>query len=246
MPKKTGILDKLKKLKIRVNIKKHKKKTSKKLAPPPPPPKLIPRGYKIVERYPLYEPFVHVAIGQNPKTGEYKYFLDELQLDTLERAIYNRILDILLAEIEPPKEEVKDPRKFFAEEAKKIVDKYRISLGWLPEVSWYKILYHAEKDLVGFGPIDALMRDPNIEDISCDGVNKPVYVWHRKYESIETNLKFSSDEELDNLVVKLVHMAGKHVSSAFPIVDASLPGKHRLAVCYRREVTPFGTAFTIR
>jgi len=77
-------------------------------------------------------------------------------------------------------------------------------------------------------------------------VNKPVYVWHRKYESIETNLKFSSDEELDNLVVKLVHMAGKHVSSAFPIVDASLPGKHRLAVCYRREVTPFGTAFTIR
>jgi len=246
MPKKTGILTKLKKLKIKVNVKKHKKKKSKKLAPPPPPPKLIPRGYKIVERYPLYEPFVHVAIGQNPKTGEYKYFLDELQLDTLERAIYNRILDILLAEIEPPREEVKDSRKFFAEEAKKIVDKYRISLGWLPEVSWYKILYHAEKDLVGFGPIDALMRDPNIEDISCDGVNKPVYVWHRKYESIETNLKFSTDEELDNLVVKLVHMAGKHVSSAFPIVDASLPGKHRLAVCYRREVTPFGTAFTIR
>jgi len=90
------------------------------------------------------------------------------------------------------------------------------------------------------------MRDPNIEDISCDGVNKLVYVWHRKYESIETSLKFSSDEELDNLVVKLVPMAGKHVSSAFPIVDASLLGKHRLAVCYRREVTPFGTAFTIR
>ena len=41
-------------------------------------------------------------------------------------------------------------------------------------------------------------------------------------------------------------MGGKHVSSAFPIVDASLPGKHRLAVAYRREITPFGTAFTIR
>jgi flagellar protein FlaI len=90
------------------------------------------------------------------------------------------------------------------------------------------------------------MRDPNIEDISCDGVNKPVYVWHRNYESIETNVEFENDEELDNIVVKLVHMAGKHVSSAFPVVDASLPGKHRLAVCYRREVTPFGTAFTIR
>jgi flagellar protein FlaI len=90
------------------------------------------------------------------------------------------------------------------------------------------------------------MRDANIEDISCDGVTRPVYIWHRNYESIETNIQFGTDEELDNMVVKLVHMAGKHVSSAFPIVDASLPGKHRLAVCYRREVTPFGTAFTIR
>jgi len=234
-------LAKLKKVRVRFKFGAHEK-----AAIQPPPPKPVPRGYKILEKYPLYEPFAHVAVAQNPKTGEYKYILDELQLDPLERGVYNRILDILLAEIESPKQEILDPRRFFAEEAKKIVDKYRISLGWLPDVSWYKILYHAERDLVGFGRIDALMRDPNIEDISCDGVNRSVYIWHRNFESIETNIEFQNDDELDNMVVKLVHMAGKHVSSAFPIVDASLPGKHRLAVCYRREVTPFGTAFTIR
>jgi len=234
-------LTKLKKVRVKLDLKKREQ-----VAIPPPPPKPVPRGFKVMDKYPLYEPFAHVAIVQNPKVGEYKYILDELQLDPLERSVYNRILEILLAEIESPKEEILDPRKFFAEEAKKIVDKYRISLGWLPDVSWYKILYHAERDLVGFGRIDPLMRDPNIEDISCDGVNRSVYIWHRNYESIETNLQFENDEELDNIVVKLVHMAGKHVSSAFPIVDASLPGKHRLAVCYRREVTPFGTAFTIR
>jgi len=238
---KQGFLAKLKKVRISFNAKKRQQATI-----PPPPPKPIPRGLKVIDKYPLYEPFAHVAIVQNPKTGEFKYVLDELQLDPLERSVYNRILEILLAEIESPKTEILDPRRFFAEEAKKIVDKYRISLGWLPDVSWYKILYHAERDLVGYGRIDPLMRDPNIEDISCDGVSKPVYVWHRNYESIETNLEFENDEELDNVVVKLVHMAGKHVSSAFPIVDASLPGKHRLSVCYRREVTPFGTAFTIR
>jgi flagellar protein FlaI len=235
-------LKKLKKIKINIRF----KKKEKELPIPPPPPKPIPRGLKVVDKYPLYEPFSHVVIVQDPKTGEYKYILDELQLDPLERGVYDRILEILLAEIQSPKEEIADPRKFFAEEAKKIVDKYRISLGWLPDVSWYKILYHAERDLVGFGKIDPLMRDPNIEDVSCDGVMKPVYVWHRNYESIETNLKFPTDEVLDNTVVKLVHMAGKHVSTAFPIVDASLPGKHRLAVAYRREITPFGTAFTIR
>jgi flagellar protein FlaI len=213
---------------------------------PTPPPKPLPRGYKVVDGYSLYEPFVHVAIAQSLATGEFKYILDELQLDALEKGIYNQIQEILLAEIRSPKEEIKNPREFFDVEAKKIIDKYRISLGWLPDVSWAKILYHAERDLVGYGRIDPLMRDPNIEDISCDGVKKPVYVWHRKYENLETNLLFEEDEELDNTVVKLVHMSGKHVSTAFPIVDASLPGKDRLAVCYRREVTPFGTAFTIR
>ncbi len=235
-------LKNLKKIKINIRFKKREQQ----LPLPPAPPKPIPKGLKVMDKYPLYEPFSHVVIIQNPKTGEHKYILDELQLDPLERGVYTRILEILLAEIESPKEEIADPRKFFAEEAKKIVDKYRISLGWLPDVSWYKILYHAERDLVGFGKIDPLMRDPNIEDISCDGVSKSVYIWHRNYESLETNLQFDSDEVLDNMVVKLVHMAGKHVSTAFPIVDASLPGKHRLAVCYRREITPFGTAFTIR
>ena len=232
----------------RFNLPKIKFNLKKKIPEPeiPSVTKTLPKGVKIADKYPLYEPFSQVVIIQDPKTGEFKYVLDELQLDTMERGIYNRILEMLLAEIQSPKETISDPRKFFAQEAKKIVDKYRISLGWLPDVSWYKILYHAERDLVGFGKIDSLMRDPNIEDISCDGVSKSVYIWHRTFESIETNVKFDNDEDLDNLVGKLVHMAGKHVSSAFPIVDASLPGKHRLAVAYRREITPFGTAFTIR
>jgi len=109
-----GSLAKLKKIRIKINVGKKEQ-----VAIPPPPPKPVPRGFKVVEKYPLYEPFAHVAIAQSPKTGEYKYILDELQLDPLERSVYNRILDILLAEIESPKQEIADPRKFFAEEAKK-------------------------------------------------------------------------------------------------------------------------------
>jgi len=245
--KATNCTTKIKNIKPpKINIKLNSTKKQKPEPDTPTTPKILPKGVKIIDKYPLYEPFAQVVIVQDPKTGEHKYILDELQLDPIERGIYQRIQEILLAEIQSPKEEIADPRKFFAQEARKIVNKYRISLGWLPDVSWYKILYYAQRDLVGFGKIDSLMRDPNIEDISCDGVNKPVYIWHRTFESIETNLQFDSDEDLDNLVVKLVHMSGKHVSSAFPIVDASLPGKHRLAVAYRREITPFGTAFTIR
>jgi flagellar protein FlaI len=52
--------------------------------------------------------------------------------------------------------------------------------------------------------------------------------------------------KVDPLMHEMVHKARKHVSLAYPIVDATLPGKHRLAVTYGKEVTPSGTSFTIR
>jgi len=94
-------LKKLKLKKISFSFRKKKKKQMHIPTAPPPP---IPKGLKIIEKYPLYEPFSHVVIVQNPKTGEFNYILDELQLDPLERGVYNRILDILLAEIESQKE----------------------------------------------------------------------------------------------------------------------------------------------
>jgi len=65
----------------------------------PSPSKSLPKGLKVIEKYPLYEPFAQVVIIQDPKTGESKYILDELQLDSMERGIYNRILEMLLAEM---------------------------------------------------------------------------------------------------------------------------------------------------
>lgn len=204
-----------------------------------------PPGFREVESYHLYEPWARARILQNPETGETLYWIDEIPMSAMERNIYSRIMDILYWELRPPPMGV-DPTEYFRREARRIVIRYRLRLGRTPGVSWAKILYYVERDTIGFGPIDPLMRDPNIEDISCDGVGRRIYVWHRRYEYIPTNLVFNSEEELDALIVKLVHMAGKHVSVAFPIVDAILPGGHRLAVTYRKEVSTSGSTFTIR
>jgi flagellar protein FlaI len=100
-----------------------------------------------------------------------------------------------------------------------------------------KIVYYIIRDYVGYGKIEVLMNDPKIEDVSCDGVAKPVYVWHRKYESLPSNLTIIDKELFNNFIIKLAHFSGKHVSSAFPIVDAMLPGRHRLAATYGEEIS---------
>ena len=207
--------------------------------------KPMPKNYEVMEKYSLTPPFAYAVITQEPSQKLPYYFVDELELSTKELQLYNNILSVLQTELRAPREDV-DPKKYFADQARLIAERYKLTQGKSVQVSWAKILYYAERDLVGFGGIDALMRDPNIEDISVDGTGKSVFVYHRKYESIETNLSFPNEQKLDDSIVRLVHMSGKHVSTAFPIVDATLPGGHRLAATFRKEVSPQGSTLTIR
>ena len=205
----------------------------------------LPPLIEEVIRYPLLEPFVYVVIARDVTTGGYMYLVDELRLNEEEIGIYNTLMDTLQFELKVPRSEV-DPKAYFETSAKAIIDKYRISMGRMKNVAWSKILYYVERDMVGFGPLDPLMRDPAIEDISVNGVGKPVYVFHSKFESMPTNIVFEREQDLNDLIVRLVHISGKHISTAFPLVDATLPGRHRLMATYMKEVTPSGSTLTIR
>jgi len=109
-----------------------------------------------------------------------------------------------------------------------------------------KYQYYIARDFLGFGKIDGIMRDENIEDVSCDGTNTPVFIWHRKYESIPSNIVFETSQELENFVFKLAYLCGRHISIAQPILDGTLPDGSRAQVTYGTEVTPKGSTFTIR
>src|SRR5207302_1669604 len=81
------------------------------------------------------------------------------------------------------------------------------------------------------------IRDPWIEDISCNGYGIPIYIWHRKYESIPTNVIFQTAEELDKFILKLSYMSGRAISIAQPVLDATLPDGSRIQMTYEKEVT---------
>ena len=202
----------------------------------------VPPSWKEVERYALNAPYAYAVIAADPVSTTKKYFLDEVNLTPREGQIYTYILATLESELTVPRGEI-DPKSYFRDQAKRIVLKYGIKAS---QLAWPKILYFAERDLVGFGILDGLMRDANIEDISADGLKKPIFVYQRKYESIETNISFTEDQPLDNIISRLAHMSGKHISTAFPIVQGTLPGRHRLSATFRREVSPYGGTFTIR
>ena len=202
------------------------------------------RGH-LLASYPLYEPWAYAFIVEDPKTGKIVYNVEEVSMNETELKTYKEIIDYITWELEPP-EEITDAREYLMKYARKAIRLFQIRLGRTPGLSWAKISYYVERDLLGYGLLDPIFRDPNVEDISCNGVGIPVYVWHRKYESLPTNIVFNSEKELDEYILKLAHMAGKHISVAYPILDAILPGGHRVAATFRKEVSTKGSTFTIR
>ncbi|MEM1612954.1 MAG: type II/IV secretion system ATPase subunit [Desulfurococcaceae archaeon] len=205
---------------------------------------MIP-GYQVIESYPVYEPFAYINIVEDPN-GRLIYEIQEISLTPEEEKIYSEIRDHLVWELKPVKSLDVDVANEIKKSARRIIREFQIRFTRTPSLSWSKIMYYVERNIIGFAMLDPVFRDRFIEDISCNGPRKPVYVWHRKYESVPTNIEFKSEEELDEYILKLAHMAGKHISVAYPILDAILPGGHRLAATFRKEVSTSGSTFTIR
>ncbi|MGY5147636.1 MAG: type II/IV secretion system ATPase subunit [Candidatus Nitrosopumilus sp. bin_7KS] len=202
-----------------------------------------PKGSKLLEKYPLKTPFSYVNILQDLETGSVSYQVDETKLNQSEQIVYNQLYRLIEENLDSPENIEKDFG--FISFVNKILKENEKLFDEQSLASLEKVKYYLEKEIDGFGNIDPMMNDPNIEDVSCSGINTPIYVWHRKYDSIPCNVTFESDK-LNSFVSRIVFRAGKHISSAYPISDLSLQGNHRISVLYQKEVTPKGTSFTIR
>lgn len=114
-----------------------------------------------------------------------------------------------------------------------------------PEHRMPVLYYFLTRNFYGYGRIDPLMRDPALEDISCNGPGIPVYVYHRIYGSIPTNITFQS-EEMNRFVLRLAQKADKQISFSTPLVDAHLPNGSRIQLTFSDVVSTRGSSFTIR
>ncbi|MDX1604453.1 MAG: type II/IV secretion system ATPase subunit, partial [Salinimicrobium sediminis] len=148
-------------------------------------------------------------------------------------------LNVSLSEIQTKK----DAERRLKKKIIQLIKKYKLEIK---TKNLSKITYYAIRDFIYLGKIEPLMRDHMVEEISCDGTNIPLYIWHREYESIPTNVIFSTDKDLNNFARKISYVCGKHVSMANPIIDASLPDGSRINLTLGHEITKRGSTFTIR
>jgi flagellar protein FlaI len=209
-----------------------------------PIPEIKDPSLKQVEIMPIEKPYSYVRILFNNLYNEYLYEIIEPPLNVAEQKLFDTIKARIIDLINYKEFENENQRKRYLID---LMDQVLENLGEsITNETKSKYIYYLNRDFVGYGPLQVPMIDPEVEDISCDGVNIPIYIYHRKYESIRSNLKFENDEKLDKFVVWIVQKSGRHISIANPMVDATLPDGSRLQATLGKYVTKRGSSFTIR
>ena len=103
-----------------------------------------------------------------------------------------------------------------------------VSSGDIPPQYRETIIDSALAELVGYGPLELLLSDPDISDIMVNGSHLTFV--ERGGEIIETDLKFEDDKHLMRIINRILHPIGRRVDFDNPTADARLPDGSRVNV----------------
>ncbi|HLC31083.1 MAG TPA: type II/IV secretion system ATPase subunit [Candidatus Nanoarchaeia archaeon] len=197
-------------------------------------------------RYMLVPPYASAHIYWNKELGELVYDLEEPTLQDFEKAALDKLEEALLEIINinvVVDKTLEATTSYIDKTARLLIDELNLKIG---SDTYTKLFYYLFRDFVGMNETDPILRDYFIEDIECNGVDTPVYVIHRVYRNLKTNIVFKDVEKLGSFVEKLAQRCGRYVSYAQPLLDGTLPDGSRVNATYTKDVTSRGPTFTIR
>ncbi|MFO7794388.1 MAG: type II/IV secretion system ATPase subunit [Candidatus Nanohaloarchaea archaeon] len=186
-------------------------------------------------------------IKWDEQKGELIYNIIEPDLTPRTEAVLEKIQDIMERSFDITLDDLEagEADDYLAEKIDMIVDKYDISLT---DDQREIVRYYTKRDFAGLGKLEPLMRDTEVEDISCDGIDIPVFAYHRnpRYGSLKTSIEWDDSEELDKFVMKMAQRCGKSISVSSPLLDGSLPDGSRVQATLATDIARKGSNFTIR
>ena len=202
--------------------------------------------YPLIPKKPKHGEKVFASAFIHWNGNEYIYEVIEPKIGEYVKNVIKKIKEFIVDKIDVNFAEIKrnEAIKYLSE----LFDKSFSFLKIEKSINYDIIKYYIFRDFIGLEKIEPLMNDDNLEDISCDGVNIPIYVYHRnpRIGSIKTNIVFKTNEELDAFVHQLAERCGKSISVAKPLVDGILPDGSRVQVTLSSDIARRGSNFTIR
>ena len=164
-------------------------------------------NHEEIERLWVNKPYAYVSILRRDGEDKLRYRVHEPHLSEFEEYVREDLVKILRNSLMYQDLEDGDDREaLFEEKAKEIISDH--AAATIEDGSLLKLKYYLLRDFVHLGPIEPIMRDPNIEDVSCDGVGIPVYVYHTEHRDMPTNITFEK-QQLSSFALRLARWASR-------------------------------------
>ncbi len=163
-------------------------------------------------------------VGKKPSLAAMNKFLITKEYHELKAKIHNRLLDLVDLSILDSLDEVT-----LRQEIKKLVERImgddgqNVPLNLLEKERLYSEI---QDEVLGYGPIEPLMKDPTVSDILVN-THKQIYV--ERFGKLETTeATFKDDNHLRRIIDKIVSAVGRRIDESSPMVDARLPDGSRV------------------
>jgi len=104
--------------------------------------------------------------------------------------------------------------------------------------------YLIEENL-GLGKIEIMLKDPNLEEIVVNGHESVIWVYHRKYGWLETNVHIYTEARIRHYATMIGRHVGKEITNLSPLMDAHLLTGDRVNATLN-PISSKGNTITIR
>ncbi|MEM0243231.1 MAG: ATPase, T2SS/T4P/T4SS family [Candidatus Aenigmatarchaeota archaeon] len=123
------------------------------------------------------------------------------------------------------------------EEIKKIIKLRESELNFLANLITIEML--------GTGIIELLIADPNLEEIAINNSKEPIWVYHKSFGWLKTNIILKSEQEISNIASIIGRRVGRQINILNPLMDAYLLSGDRVNATLF-PISAFGNTITIR
>lgn len=205
---------------------------------------------KILDTYKIFADKVlgNVEISKKPEEFVPTYLLRKPGIEKGTLIVLDELKDKLVTELQIKVSELLDPRsleqlkKDFHAKSLKLLDRFLPDLPLEKKEYLSGILLH---EMLGLGDIEMLLSDGNLEEIVVNSSKEPVWVYHRKYGWLKTNIFIKDEKQIQNYASTIGRKVGRQISVLTPLLDAHLVSGDRVnATLFPISTT--GNTITIR
>jgi len=205
---------------------------------------------KVIETYAITADKVSVEVNIIQRKTDFvnEYNLNLPEIGTGTKAMLLELKNSLITTRGVMKEKIVEPSQIekvkqnFRDEAGKLL---RAKMPQIDEKTEEQLVAFLLHEMMGLGYLEFFFSDPNLEEIVVNQSKESIWVYHKKYGWIKSNVFIDSEDQIENYANIIARRVGKQVSVLDPLLDAHLvTGDRGNATLY--PISSKGNTITIR